>query len=90
MTDGKSDILVRLANALRWKIRKACMREWLMPQRFADVVHRLVRQPSKLDRWVRLPSSAYITECGSVWLERLVWDQDVAGSNPVIPIRSIS
>ena len=24
--------------------------------------------------------------CGSVWLERLVWDQDVAGSNPVTPI----
>ncbi len=24
--------------------------------------------------------------CGSVWLERLVWDQEVAGSNPVTPI----
>ena len=23
--------------------------------------------------------------CGSVWLERLVWDQEVAGSNPVTP-----
>ncbi len=26
--------------------------------------------------------------CGSAWLERLVWDQEVAGSNPVTPIRS--
>ena len=24
--------------------------------------------------------------CGSAWLERLVWDQEVAGSNPVTPI----
>ena len=23
--------------------------------------------------------------CGSVWLEHLVWDQGVAGSNPVTP-----
>ena len=27
-----------------------------------------------------------ISGCGSVWLERLVWDQEVAGSNPVTPI----
>ena len=26
------------------------------------------------------------TGCGSVWLEHLVWDQGVAGSNPVTPI----
>lgn len=26
------------------------------------------------------------TGCGSVWLEYLVWDQGVAGSNPVTPI----
>ena len=25
------------------------------------------------------------TGCGSVWLERLLWEQDVAGSNPVTP-----
>lgn len=24
--------------------------------------------------------------CGSAWLEHLVWDQGVAGSNPVFPI----
>ena len=27
----------------------------------------------------------HITGCGSAWLERLVWDQEVAGSNPVTP-----
>ena len=30
------------------------------------------------------------TGCGSVWLERLVWDQEVAGSNPVTPILYVS
>ena len=28
------------------------------------------------------------TGCGSVWLECLIWDQEVAGSNPVTPIFS--
>ena len=27
-----------------------------------------------------------MTGCGSAWLERLVWDQEVAGSNPVTPM----
>ncbi len=27
--------------------------------------------------------------CGSAWLERLVWDQEVAGSNPVTPIQRV-
>ncbi len=26
-----------------------------------------------------------ISGCGSAWLERLVWDQEAAGSNPVTP-----
>ena len=26
-----------------------------------------------------------MTGCGSAWLERLVWDQEVAGANPVTP-----
>ena len=30
-----------------------------------------------------------IAGCGSAWLERLVWDQEVAGSNPVTPTRNI-
>ncbi len=29
--------------------------------------------------------SQKITGCGSAWLERLIWDQEVAGSNPVTP-----
>ena len=29
-----------------------------------------------------------LTGCGSAWLERLIWDQEVAGSNPVTPIVS--
>ncbi len=28
-----------------------------------------------------------LTGCGSVWLEYLVWDQGVAGSNPVTPMK---
>ena len=30
-----------------------------------------------------------IAGCGSAWLERLVWDQEVAGSNPVTPITRV-
>ena len=59
-------------------------------------------QPSKLDTWVRFPSPALFFNkaiqfkfsltvrmpgCGSVWLECLIWDQEVAGSNPVTPIK---
>ena len=29
----------------------------------------------------------YFTECGSVWLERVIWDHEAAGSNPVIRIK---
>ena len=31
-------------------------------------------------------NAGIIPGCGSAWLERLVWDQEVAGSNPVTPI----
>ena len=27
----------------------------------------------------------FISGCSSAWLEHLVWDQEVAGSNPVTP-----
>lgn len=30
-----------------------------------------------------------LTGCGSAWLERLVWDQEAAGSNPVTPMYSL-
>ena len=30
----------------------------------------------------RLP---FLSECSSTWLERLLWEQEVAGSNPVTP-----
>ena len=49
-----------------------------------------------VDNWYPLMYNSYcvtekttrkrITGCGSAWLERLVWDQEVAGSNPVTPI----
>ena len=48
-----------------------------------------------VDNWYTLMYNSYcvtekttrkrITGCGSAWLERLVWDQEVAGSNPVTP-----
>ncbi len=32
------------------------------------------------------PVSRSISGCGSVWLERLIWDQEAAGSSPVTPM----
>ena len=31
-----------------------------------------------------------IAGCGSVWLERSLWEREVAGSNPVTPIEGIN
>lgn len=35
------------------------------------------------------PSSSTLSEYGSVWLERLIWDQEVVGSNPAIPTENL-
>src|SRR3989442_7642490 len=35
-------------------------------------------------------SCPWLSERSSAWLEHLVWDQDVAGSNPVAPTISFS
>ncbi len=32
-----------------------------------------------------METNKLISGCGSAWLERLVWDQEAAGSNPVTP-----
>ena len=31
----------------------------------------------------------HITECGVVWLTRLLWEQEIAGSNPVTPTETL-
>ena len=41
---------------------------------------------SKMCKIGNLMSSTRFTGCSSVWLERLVWDQEVVGSSPVTPI----
>ena len=30
-----------------------------------------------------------VTWCGSAWLEHLIWDQEVAGSNPVAQMKVV-
>ncbi len=50
------------------------------------------------DQWLKLMQKTVkfilfdtaISGCSSVWLERLIWDQEVAGSNPVIPTMECS
>ena len=36
------------------------------------------------------PTPSALSGCSSAWLERLIWDQEAAGSNPVIPTCNIS
>ena len=45
-----------------------------------------------VDKWTAFCYSSFCVSddtvkagCGSAWLERLIWDQEVAGSNPVTP-----
>ena len=46
------------------------------------VADKVLRKPEIIDAVdLNNPSG-----CGSAWLERLVWDQEVAGSNPVTPM----
>ena len=35
------------------------------------------------------PAMLHLSGCSSAWLERLIWDQEAAGSNPVIPTCNI-
>ena len=34
-------------------------------------------------------SGQHITECGVAWLTRLLWEQEIAGSNPVTPTETL-
>ena len=40
------------------------------------------------DIWGESRYASSLTGRSSAWLERLVWDQEVAGSNPVAPMIS--
>ena len=46
----------------------------------------LVLEEQKTSKERAMFSNSQVSGCGSVWLEYLVWDQGVAGSNPVTPI----
>ncbi len=45
-----------------------------------DIISKSLRESNKNEA-----TNNSISGCGSAWLERLVWDQEVAGSNPVTP-----
>ena len=52
----------------------------------AETVQKNIDNPPFVDYNTYCAVKKTITGCGSAWLERLVWDQEVAGSNPVTPI----
>ena len=67
------------------------MRLWDTP---LPIPNRLVKTQTADDTWWEaaweskwLPDS--ISGCSVAWLARLIWDQEVAGSNPVTPIVSL-
>ena len=41
-------------------------------------------RPSKASTRVRFPSPTPISGCSEAWLSLLIWDEETAGSNPVI------
>ena len=47
---------------------------------WGDIISKSLRESNKNE-----VANNSISGCGSAWLERLVWDQEVAGSNPVTP-----
>ena len=51
---------------------------------YGSMVKRLRHRPFTAVTGVQIPLES-LSGCGSAWLERLVWDQEVAGSNPVTP-----
>lgn len=73
-------------NGSFWKLLVINRTYWLQDQSYAPVAQ-LVAQRT-LNPWVEgsSPSWGTTTGCSSVWLERLIWDQEVVGSNPTSPI----
>ena len=59
-------------------------------KKIVDIAKSLLYNGSCVKRWgTSIPHEKDLkhtmTGCGSAWLERLIWDQEVAGSNPVTP-----
>ena len=52
-----------------------------------DFVGNLVLKRMFYGEWINFYSPIYISGYSSAWLERLIWDQVVAGSNPVYGVR---
>ena len=68
------------------------MRLWDTP---VPIPNTKVKTQSADDTWLEtawenkwLPDS--MSGCSVAWLARLIWDQEVAGSNPVTPIPFVS
>ena len=59
-----------------WKISK----KWLTIYRVHGIILNAFSELLLFKCFAEIPG------CGSAWLEHLVWDQGVAGSNPVTPI----